>query len=125
MPADGLQIYGNIFNPLEPTQQVGPAPTDPMPDEAMSEELPLEEEMPLEEPMQMGGMVSPESARYFGPEGRCMNCIHFSEPGSCEIVSGQIDPEGICSLFTQDSMDEPMPDDMPMPELPAEEPEGM
>ena len=115
MAADGLQIYGNIFNPLEPTQQVGPAPTDI--DEPLPDEAPPEEEAPVEEPTQDGAMVSPEAARYFGPESRCMNCVHFSEPGSCEIVSGQIDPEGVCSLLTQDSEGE----DQMAPEPPVEE----
>ena len=50
-----------------------------------------------------GGTVSMESARYFGPEGRCKNCAHFFEPSSCEIVGGDIDPEGICSLFSADT----------------------
>ena len=113
MPVDGLQIYGNIYNPLEPSVEPGPAPTDV---EGVDEELTQE---PEAEPEMGGGTVSPESARYFGPEGRCMNCIHFMEPGSCEIVAGQIDPQGICSLFTQDSGE-----DQIMEEAPPVEDEG-
>lgn len=95
--ADGLRIFGQIINPLEATTPVGPEPT-----QVEDEDMP-EEDLMQEGPQMGGGMVSPESARYFGPDSRCKNCIHFMEPASCEIVSGSIDPDGICSLFTQDS----------------------
>lgn len=93
---------------------------------------PVEEmqEMPPEDPtipMQMG-LISPESARYFGPESRCQGCIHFSEPSQCEVVSGPIDPAGVCMLFQADEMDE-MPleeSEAAMPDLPTQSiPPGM
>ncbi len=98
MAVEGLQIFGQINNPLEPPVKPGPAPT-------LVDETELDDEM-LEEPQEEGlvGKVSPESARYFGPEGRCANCVHFMEPGSCEIVAGEIAADGICSLFSQDEM---------------------
>jgi hypothetical protein len=57
------------------------------------------------------GMVDPLVARYLGPTERCQTCIHFMEPGSCEVVSGEIDPEGVCSLHTGDEMDDDMDED--------------
>lgn len=95
-PMDGLRIFGQINNPLEPSVLEGPAPTEVAPEVPVEEELPLEPEMAdLPE-----ATVSPESARYFGPEGRCKNCVHFMTPASCEIVQGEISPEGVCSLFS-------------------------
>lgn len=79
--------------------------------EAMSDPAMMmpEEEMPIEEPMvepqqdmMSAGMVSPEAARYMRGDARCMNCVHFMEPGNCEIVSGKIEPDGVCMLFTGD-----------------------
>src|SRR5258707_575096 len=50
--------------------------------------------------------INPEVARYFGPDMRCEQCIHYmtgnAGAGSCEIVSGPIDPQGVCMLFTLD-----------------------
>ena len=64
-------------------------------------ETPLPED-PAEQQPGGGGNVDPAVARYLGPESRCQGCVHFSEPGSCEIVAGAIDPQGVCSLFTPD-----------------------
>jgi hypothetical protein len=39
---------------------------------------------------------------YMGPEMgpfECEHCHHFEDPGSCNIVSGAIDPHGCCNLF--------------------------
>lgn len=81
----------------------------PPQEEAISEPAVMPEEMaappeamapPTEAPAEEGGgFIDPESARYFGPESRCQSCIHFMAPGSCEIVSGPIDPQGVCMLF--------------------------
>ena len=29
----------------------------------------------------------------------CVNCVFFTEPDGCMIVSGLIDPEGVCKLW--------------------------
>ncbi len=58
------------------------------------------------EDMTSEGRVSPDVARYFGPEAICSGCVHFIEPGSCEIVAGPIDPGGRCSLWTSDDAEE-------------------
>ena len=91
-----------------------PPPAPPEQDEAAS--LPTAMQS-LEAPTG-AGMVDPAVARYLGPEMRCQNCVHFMEPGSCEVVSGAIDSQGVCSLHTAD-----MEAEMPMEEeVPAEEP---
>lgn len=46
----------------------------------------------------------------------CSTCFHFDGQGGCEIVAGEIDPEGICSVWTQGEQAEPEP------ELPMEPP---
>lgn len=104
---------------------------DGMPqEEAISEPAVMPEEMdaPIEElPAEPTGLVSPEAARYFGPESRCASCIHFMEGmegGACEIVSGPIDPAGVCVLFTADAPEEMMLDEMPeamAPEMAVED----
>lgn len=30
---------------------------------------------------------------------KCSQCRFFSEPGSCDLVEGEISPEGWCNLF--------------------------
>ena len=67
-----------------------------------------------------GGMVDPAVARYLGPEAVCATCVHFMEPGSCEVVSGEIDPQGRCCLHTMDMEANDM--EMPIEEAPTEEP---
>lgn len=121
-----LRIKPKDYNPPQ-------APVD----EPIEEELPVEEPMApatpemlpmLDAPIQGGGQVDPESARYFTSEHSCSGCIHFMEPGSCEIVSGEIDPEGICSLYVPDAealgaeptldtpVEEPLTEDLPLDE---------
>lgn len=67
-------------------------------------------------------LIDPQTARYFGPESRCEGCIHFDGKGACEVVSGPIDPQGICMLYLADSQEPaPEPTDQPMPpEVPKE-----
>lgn len=44
--------------------------------------------------------VSPDVARYLGPDQRCKSCSFWMDQGECQMVSGPIDPEGSCSLYT-------------------------
>jgi hypothetical protein len=98
---------------------------------------PMEEEIPMEEPMDMGvpamdfmaqntapapaampggGMISPDVVKYMSSDMRCMNCVHYMEAGqtgSCEIVSGPIDPQGVCLIFSADT--EPQLTEEPVP----------
>lgn len=56
-------------------------------------------------PDQSDQKASQEASGYMGPENgpfECEHCLHFSEPHACEIVSGDIDPEGCCNLFSPD-----------------------
>lgn len=34
---------------------------------------------------------------------RCENCVYFVEPDSCRMVYGEINDEGVCSLFEYDN----------------------
>jgi hypothetical protein len=46
--------------------------------------------------------IPKEVAQYqYHPKGpqRCGVCVHFRPPGNCEIVAGQISPEGWCRYF--------------------------
>lgn len=91
------------------------------------EDVVIEEDMPEAVDVKPIGLVDPSVARYLGPDSRCHNCIHFLEGeglGSCEVVSGEIDPDGVCSLHTPDveeveaeSVDSPDVDE----EVPSEE----
>ena len=48
-----------------------------------------------------------EGAHYLGSEDNpfidegiiCENCIFWEQSGQCQIVSGRIDPEGLCKLW--------------------------
>lgn len=63
--------------------------------------------------------VGQDVARYLGPESRCKSCSFYNQDDStCHVVSDQVDPEGVCSLFTgsgagpdDKSVDEPPTDD--------------
>jgi hypothetical protein len=100
-----------------------------MPEEMAAEPLP-EEEMPVEEPAG-GGEVDMIVAGYRDPsEGpfMCSNCTFFGRhgDGTCAIVSGSIDPDGLCNMFTTLSreeapIEEPMPEEAPVEEPPVEE----
>lgn len=30
---------------------------------------------------------------------KCLTCTHFYNPGSCELVQGNISPDGLCDLW--------------------------
>lgn len=48
------------------------------------------------------GTVSQERAGYMTPDQgpfMCGNCVHFSEPSSCNLVAGEVEAEGVCDLF--------------------------
>lgn len=36
---------------------------------------------------------------YVEGDNRCENCVHFLQPNHCEIVEGQISPDGWCRFF--------------------------
>lgn len=101
--------------PMEDPMSMGAAAGMP---EQMGEPEMMPEEMAAAEPIkEMGndgmamGMVAPEAAKYMGPEMRCESCVHYMEPGSCEVVAGKIDPQGVCMIFTPDTQN---PEEAPM-----------
>lgn len=93
----------------------------------MEQETPEQPEAVSEPAMltESAGKVSPQVARYMTSDMGpfiCANCQHFQDDGSCEVVSGPIDPEGVCILFTPpDQLNEGMPEG----EEPMEETEEM
>lgn len=70
--------------------------------------------------------VQPERAGYLGGENgpfECQACYHFAD-GRCDIVLGEIDPKGICNLFTpleQETAEEPTVTVEEMPPVEEEE----
>jgi hypothetical protein len=106
---------------VPPVLEGGPAP----------EEAALPQEMPLDfesDPMAAdgGGVVDPMTAGYRGPDMgpfMCGNCQYFNGDNTCQLVAGEIDPMGICNLFTAPPMEqeEPLPEEAGM-EPPVEEP---
>jgi hypothetical protein len=100
-----LRIGGPPMAPMAPT-----APDAPVPDQIQAGQPAVEPDADDMTDAPTGAMVSPEVARYTGPEARCQSCAHFMSPGSCEVVTGPIDPQGICCIYTPDHEDESTPD---------------
>jgi hypothetical protein len=89
-----------------------------------------------EQPAQGGGVLDPQTAGYKTPDQGpfiCRNCVHYGVggDGTCEIVSGPIDEEGVCNVFTsgkqqqpgqEASPDSPLLDEQPMDQSAQEEP---
>lgn len=48
----------------------------------------------------ISGYLPPEEGPF-----ECENCHYFSKPNKCELVEGNIDPEGCCNLYTPCSDD--------------------
>lgn len=47
-----------------------------------------------------GAHYMPASANPFAAQGlACHNCVFYEGGGGCEIVGGQVDPEGLCKLW--------------------------
>lgn len=113
-----LRIKPDNYKPPQDPEESAEEPIEQeQPAEPLMEEAPM---LPMADMPQPGGQVDPEAARYFPREYMCAGCIHFMEPSTCEIVAGEIDPEGICSLFVPDAAD--MAADQTLVEAPVEEP---
>lgn len=59
--------------------------------------------MSIEDHPSGGEKISKDEVNYRAAEDqrfRCGTCEHFSSPGQCELVSGNINPEAICSLYS-------------------------
>jgi hypothetical protein len=92
-------------------------------------QLPVEQpQIPVEEPTvpMEDDLLDPALVVYRGPqEGpfQCSNCIYFTGANTCVQVAGEIDPMGLCNLFTTmsgpaEEVAEPLPVE---PEVPVEE----
>lgn len=85
--------------PAEPTVPDVPETSQDQPDAPQ----PGESGPAVNGPKFSADKVDPTVARYLtsdlGPF-ICANCEHFSGEGDCNVVSGPIDPEGVCILFT-------------------------
>lgn len=104
-----------VSDPMMMEEPINPPSAEPM------MEQPVEQESlgPMDEASMYagGGSVEKSLVHYLGPERMemaCKNCIHFMEPGTCDIVAGGVDPEGTCNLFVMDSGGE---EEMPLPEM--------
>lgn len=100
---------------------------EPMPEEAAPEPMPEEPAMEMAPPM---GVVDPMIAGYKGPEMgpfMCANCQFYApndEPGTCQIVAGPIEEQGVCNMFSPmqgPAEEEPMEEEPMLEEAPAEE----
>ncbi len=50
------------------------------------------------------GKLPKSQAKYQNaPNGdrRCASCVHFASPSSCDIVDGDVSPQGWCQFFGQ------------------------
>jgi len=82
----------------DPSMGAEPEPDPNDPNEGMEQEGP-------ESP----GSIDPSIAGYMGPEYgpfQCQHCVHFLQPNACQVVAGDIDPEGCCNIFTPSSDNE-------------------
>lgn len=98
-----------------------------LPAEPPPEELPLEEptqDLPITpSPKYDAEKVDPQISGYMGPESgpfMCGRCTFFDGANSCAIVSGPIDANGVCNLFTPQDAN---PEAEAIPEAPSELPE--
>ena len=91
------------------------AGADDGPPPLRSPEDPEEEaaETPDEETAEDGEKISPERAGYRSSMERCSECDHFMD-GECEVVSGQIDPDGSCGALFKAKGGGASPDKPPM-----------
>lgn len=110
-----------------PLSEEQPIPV-PEPEPEVSELEQVLSEAPQEQPAGprfSADKVDPMVARYMtsdmGPFV-CQNCDHFTETGECDIVSGPIDPEGVCILFTSRPQEPVEPQEPELPEEMTEEP---
>ena len=76
---------------VEPIEDDTKASDDKSPDDERVEREDIEEVA--------SGTIPKESVRYMSGESCCHCCKHFLEPNGCELVEGDIDPEGLCVLF--------------------------
>lgn len=119
-----LRVGGVPFAPPTPLEaQMTPAPE--LQEEMMAEEPMAEEPMEEMPSARELGKATMEVAGYKGPEMgpfNCGSCEFWREDGSCILVAGPIQAEGLCNLFTPQSAGaQDMEMEMPMEGEGAEE----
>lgn len=93
----------------DPAEGEAPGLPDAQPDES---QLPSED-MGGDSP----GQVDPSIVVYMTPDFgpfQCSNCVHFLAPNACHVVAGDIDPGGICHVFTPQGPQEPTSPEPPL-----------
>lgn len=85
-------------------------PASAEPDESPDIESPVEdaqEPQPEEASMQQGGSVDKldqSTVMYKTPDQgpfKCSNCLYFQQPNACDMVDGEIHPDGYCNIFVK------------------------
>lgn len=77
------------------------APAIPLPEATDVE--PLESDSQPDLGVDSLAKVDQQKANYLGPDQgpfECSNCSFWQDGGACQVVSGKIDPKGVCQLFT-------------------------
>ena len=115
-------------------------PTKPIPEMPMSPESMMGQEEATDNPAvaaegspqdEMGqespGSIDPSIAGYMGAEYgpfECQRCVHWLAPNACQVVAGNIDPQGCCNVFTpgqeQESAESPEMESQEQEEAPEQ-----
>lgn len=118
-----------IGNSAPPADTVPPVPDVPeTPQDQQDTAQPGETGLAVNAKKFSADKVDPTVARYMTPDLGpfiCANCEHFTQDGDCQVVSGPIDPEGVCILFTpggagMDEATDVQPDE-PQPDQPTDD----
>lgn len=112
--------------PIEPELQAVEAPVEELEAEAPVDAGLMSQDEAVADPSVVaptGGILDQGIVLYLGPEAgpfQCDHCIHWQAPSACQVVSGEIHPQGLCHVFTPGEV--PTEVSMPAEEL-APEPE--
>ena len=121
-------------------QNPGQATSAPPTADVMPEELPPAEVTPISpdmpDMMESGeDKASQQVSGYMGPESgpfECEHCHFWQAPNACKLVADEIDPHGVCNLYTpgeqrqEPELEAEMPQEaaQPIPEEMNELPQG-
>lgn len=86
-----------------PPQAQTPPDTIPVDQSQETPDEVVDEPKPDDSNQGGGGQADQSTVGYKGPEQgpfKCSNCVFYSDPGTCSVVSGDIDPDGVCNIFT-------------------------
>ncbi len=97
-----------------------PQETDPQEEQQETPEVEQAEEQALQDQKFSADKVDQATAGYRAGGCTCSTCHFYEDPNSCKMVSGTIDPDGWCNIYTTGDQEGPM-DQMPE-ETPEESP---